>query len=132
MAPQGKLRPFTESVLLLRPPPPAPPPTCPQLVSEFQAFKHMECLAPGVLQRAADPLEVQLSIQPTMVLQNALPYEMRVLIWQVRSARCARVPCCALHGLCGGLCCVPCCNHMVQRAGREWELLCCGGLDAGT
>jgi hypothetical protein len=52
-------------------------------MSEFQAFKHMECIIPGMLQRASDPLEVQLRIQPTMVLLNALPYEMRVLLWQV-------------------------------------------------
>lgn len=59
---------------------PAPAPV--QLVSEFQAFKHMECLAPGTIARASSPLEVTLSIQPTLVLQNALPYEMRVLLWQ--------------------------------------------------
>ena len=75
--------------LLLMYPPPSPslpfwltPPFSPQLVSEFQAFKHMECLAPGTIQKAASPLEVTLSIQPTLVLQNALPYEMRVLLWQ--------------------------------------------------
>eukprot|EP00887_Chlorella_sp_A99_P007742 scaffold20.g7742.t1 len=56
------------------------------LVSEFQAFKHMECLAPGTIQKASEPLEVTLSIQPTLVLQNALPYEMRVLLWQVNPA----------------------------------------------
>ena len=52
-------------------------------MSEFQAFKHMECVAPGTIQKATEPLEVTLSIQPTLVLQNALPYEMRVLLWQV-------------------------------------------------
>lgn len=42
----------------------------------------MECLAPGTIQKAGSPLEVTLSIQPTLVVQNALPYEMRVLLWQ--------------------------------------------------
>lgn len=42
----------------------------------------MECLAPGTIQRASSPLEVTLSVQPTLVLQNALPYDMRVLLWQ--------------------------------------------------
>ena len=42
----------------------------------------MECLAPGAIQRASSPLEVTLSVQPTLVLQNALPYDMRVLLWQ--------------------------------------------------
>lgn len=42
----------------------------------------MECLAPGTIQKASAPLEVTLSVQPTLVLQNALPYEMRVLLWQ--------------------------------------------------
>jgi hypothetical protein len=51
-------------------------------VSEFQAFKHMECVARGTIQRASSPLEVTLSVQPTLVLHNALPYEMRVLLWQ--------------------------------------------------
>jgi hypothetical protein len=57
-----------------------------RLMSEFQAFKHVECLAPGLLQRAAAPLEVALSIQPTMVISNALPYEMRVLLWEMAPA----------------------------------------------
>lgn len=70
------------SPILTGPPrlPPLPPP--PQLVSEFQAFKHMECLAPGTIQKASAPLEVTLCVQPTLMLQNALPYEMRVLLWQ--------------------------------------------------
>ncbi len=54
-----------------------------RVVSEFQAFKHMECVTPGTIQRATTPLEVTISIQPTMVISNALPYEMRVLLWQV-------------------------------------------------
>lgn len=65
---------------------PSPAPPRPQLVSEFQSFKHMECVAPGRIERASDPLEVTLSIQPTLVLHNALPYEMRVLLWQVSPA----------------------------------------------
>ena len=54
------------------PPPPHPHPTpsiCHQPVSEFQAFKHMECLAPGTIQKASAPLEVTLSVQPTLQLQ---------------------------------------------------------------
>lgn len=66
-------------LLCLYPPTRAP---VPQLISEFQAFKHMECIAPGTIQKASSPLEVTLSVQPTLVLQNALPYEMRVLLWQ--------------------------------------------------
>jgi len=54
-----------------------------RIVSEFQAFKHMECITPGTIQRATTPLEVTISIQPTMVIANALPYEMRVLLWQM-------------------------------------------------
>jgi hypothetical protein len=51
-------------------------------LSEFQAFKHLECVAPGTIQLATRPLEVALTFAPTMVLRNALPYEMRVLVWQ--------------------------------------------------
>ena len=40
-----------------------------QPVSEFQAFKHMECLTPGTIQKASTPLEVTLSVQPTLQLQ---------------------------------------------------------------
>lgn len=54
-----------------------------KVLSEFQAFKHMECVASGTILRAASPLEVTLSIQPTVVISNSLPYEMRVLLWQV-------------------------------------------------
>lgn len=50
--------------------------------SDFQAFKHMECIS-GTIQHAADPIEVYLSIQATIMISNALPYEMRVLLWQV-------------------------------------------------
>ena len=53
----------------------------------------MECLVPGTVQRAGSPLEVTLSVQPTLVLQNALPYEMRVLLWQhLPSATAAAEP----------------------------------------
>ncbi|RMZ53056.1 hypothetical protein APUTEX25_001175, partial [Auxenochlorella protothecoides] len=56
-----------------------------RLVSEFQAFKHMECTAPGMIQRASSPLEITLCVKPPLLLRNALPYEMRVLLWQVNS-----------------------------------------------
>lgn len=65
-------------------PQPRPSPQ-PQLVSEFQAFKHMECTAPGMIQRASSPLEITLCVKPPLLLRNALPYEMRVLLWQVNS-----------------------------------------------
>ena len=54
-----------------------------QVNSEFQAFKHIEVLASGELMRASTPLEATLSIQPTLLLRNALPYSMDVVIWQV-------------------------------------------------
>lgn len=54
-----------------------------RVLSEFQTFKHMEAIAPGTLQRVKTPLEVTISIQPTMVFSNALPYDMNVLLWQV-------------------------------------------------
>ena len=54
-----------------------------QVNSEFQAFKHIEVLASGELMRASTPLEATLSIQPTLLLRNALPYTMDVVIWQV-------------------------------------------------
>lgn len=43
----------------------------------------MECVVPGTVARSTVALEVALAITPTMVLENALPYEMRVLLWQV-------------------------------------------------
>ena len=55
-----------------------------QVNSEFQAFKHIENLAPGELMRATQPLEAVLAIHPTLVITNALPYVMDVIIWQVR------------------------------------------------
>lgn len=63
-----------------------------RVVSEFQAFKHMECITPGTIQHATTPLEVTISIQPTMVIANALPYEMRVLLWQVPPPETAASP----------------------------------------
>jgi len=63
-----------------------------RVLSEFQAFKHMECVVVGTIQRAATPLEVTLSIQPTMVISNALPYEMRVLLWQVAPPETSSTP----------------------------------------
>lgn len=63
-----------------------------RVLSEFQAFKHMECIAPGTIQRATSPLEVTVSIQPTMIISNALPYEMRVLLWQVAPPEAPSTP----------------------------------------
>ena len=54
-----------------------------QVNSEFQAFKHIEVLSPGELQRASEPLEATLAILPTLILTNALPYYMEVIVWQV-------------------------------------------------
>lgn len=51
--------------------------------SEFQAFKHIEVQTPGELQRASEPLEATLSIHPTLIITNALPYYMEVIVWQV-------------------------------------------------
>lgn len=54
-----------------------------QVNSEFQAFKHIEMLAPGEFTRATESLEATLAIHPTLVLTNALPYVMDVIVWQV-------------------------------------------------
>lgn len=54
-----------------------------KVLSEFQTFKHMEVIGPGTLQRATQPLEVTISIQPTMIFNNAMPYGMNVLLWQI-------------------------------------------------
>ena len=54
-----------------------------QVNSEFQAFKHIEMLAPGEFMRASESLEATLAIHPTLVLTNALPYVMEVIVWQV-------------------------------------------------
>lgn len=55
-----------------------------QINSEFQTFKHIECLAPGELMRAHRPLEATVAIHPTLVLTNALPYDMDIVVWQVQ------------------------------------------------
>lgn len=54
-----------------------------RVLSDFQTFKHMEVIGPGTLQRATQPLEVTISIQPTMIFNNAMPYGMSVLLWQI-------------------------------------------------
>jgi hypothetical protein len=54
-----------------------------QVNSEFQAFKHVEILGPGEHMRAQQPLEATLAIHPTVVLTNALPYPMHLILWQV-------------------------------------------------
>ena len=54
-----------------------------QVNSEFQAFKHIEMLAPGEFTRATESLEATLAVHPTLVLTNALPYVMDVIVWQV-------------------------------------------------
>lgn len=56
-----------------------------QVNSEFQTYKHVDVLSPGEQTRAQSPLEATLSIHPTVVLTNALPYSMDVVIWQVRT-----------------------------------------------
>lgn len=54
-----------------------------QVNSEFQAFKHIESVGKGELMRASRPLEVTLAVYPTLVLTNALPYDMDIVVWQV-------------------------------------------------
>jgi len=54
-----------------------------RVLSEFQTFKHLKVIAPGTLQRSSKPLEVTISIQPTMIFTNSLPYDVRVLLWQI-------------------------------------------------
>lgn len=54
-----------------------------QVNSEFQTFKHILCLAPGELMRAHSALEATVAIYPTLVLTNALPYDMDIVVWQV-------------------------------------------------
>ncbi|KAK9815754.1 hypothetical protein WJX72_009012 [[Myrmecia] bisecta] len=58
-----------------------------QVNSEFQAYKHIEILAPGELMRAVTPLEATLALHPTLVLTNALPYSMKCIIWQASPFR---------------------------------------------
>ena len=52
-----------------------------QVNSEFQAFKHIESVGKGELMKATRPLEVTLAVYPTLVLTNALPYD--IVVWQV-------------------------------------------------
>ena len=47
----------------------------------------MEILGPGEHMRAQQPLEATLAIHPTVVLTNALPYPMHLILWQVCSIR---------------------------------------------
>lgn len=61
-----------------------------QVNSEFQAFKHIESLGRGELMRATRPLEVTVAVYPTLVLTNALPYDMDIVVWQVRSCPCTQ------------------------------------------
>lgn len=35
--------------------------------------------------RATRPLEVTVAVYPTLVLTNALPYDMDIVVWQVRA-----------------------------------------------
>ena len=55
-----------------------------QVNSEFQAYKHIECMEPGELMRASSPLEAIIGMHPTLILTNALPYDIQVTVWQVR------------------------------------------------
>ena len=74
-----------------------------QVNSEFQAFKHIEVLGPGELQRASEPLEATLAIHPTLILTNALPYYMEVIVWQVSPpCRCTflHIAACILPEIC--------------------------------
>ena len=59
-----------------------------QVSSEFQAYKHVDIIGPGEYARANTPLEATLSFHPTVVLTNALPHSMDVIIWQVCEAHC--------------------------------------------
>ena len=63
-----------------------------RVLSEFQTFKHLEVVAPGTLQRATSPLEVTISIQPTLIFHNALPYSLNVLLWQVGTSEDRFIP----------------------------------------
>ena len=54
-----------------------------QVNSEFQAYKHIECMEPGELMRASSPLEAIIGMHPTLILTNALPYDISVTVWQV-------------------------------------------------
>ena len=60
-----------------------------QVNSEFQAFKHIESVGKGELMKATRPLEVTLAVYPTLVLTNALPYDMDIVVWQVKHCKLA-------------------------------------------
>ncbi|KAK9867091.1 hypothetical protein WJX84_006946 [Apatococcus fuscideae] len=61
-----------------------------QVNSEFQAYKHIECMEPGELMRASSPLEAIIGMHPTLILTNALPYDIQVTVWQVQPFRAMR------------------------------------------
>ena len=71
-----------------------------QVNSEFQAYKHIECMEPGELMRASSPLEAIIGMHPTLILTNALPYDIQVTVWQV-SCPCTswvqQCQLCAIH-----------------------------------
>ena len=53
----------------------------------------MEIIGPSEYARAGTPLEATLSFHPTVVLTNALPHSMDVIIWQAGSSdKFARYP----------------------------------------
>jgi hypothetical protein len=63
-----------------------------QVSSDFQAYKHVDIIGPGEYARAHTPLEATLSFHPTVVLTNALPHSMDVIIWQVREPSASMDP----------------------------------------
>ncbi len=63
-----------------------------QVNSEFQAFKHIQSIAPGELARATKPLEATLALQPTLILTNSLPCSLDVIVWQVLQSACTLTP----------------------------------------
>lgn len=70
--------------------------------SEFQSFKHVEILGPGEHMRAQQPLEATLAINPTVVLTNALPYPMHLILWQVGVP--PNLPTLTYHASCWHIC----------------------------
>lgn len=54
-----------------------------QVNTDFQTYKHVDVIGPGEHVRASSPLEATISLHPTVVLTNALPYAMDIIIWQV-------------------------------------------------
>ena len=92
--------------------------------SEFQAFKHIEVLPSGELMRASQPLEATLGIHPTLLLRNALPYSMDVIIWQARAPFCeAWAQASGLRRCCAGPYSVPACICMAVGTGSDhWQV----------